>query len=197
MANKMTPSKAVTMQPVYSAAARSFHWWTFAFVAVLIPLGLVIGYDGPAFKLSEAAGDRLASLHKLLGFILLWLVVARLYYRLRNGAPPSEPTLEPWQKGVSHATHWSLYVLLLAVPMSGWIGISLYGARELFGLFSLPPLTGVDQPLSDKVFVWHFWGAMLILALVTAHVGAGLYHYFIRKDGVLRRMLPQVDRNNS
>ena len=179
-------------QPVYSPAARRFHWWTALIVLIMIPLGFVMSYEGPAFKLPEVVTGRMNSAHKLLGFVLLWLIVARLFYRLRNGAPRDEPNLPAWQKGAAHATHWSLYLLLLAVPLSGWIGVSLYGARDIFGLFSLPPLSGVDQPLSDKVFVWHFRGAMLILLLAIAHIGAGLYHHFIRKDGVLRRMLPRV-----
>ncbi len=179
-------------EPVYSQAARRFHWWTALIVLIMIPLGLIMSYEGPAFKFSEVTTGRMNSAHKLLGFILLWVIVARLFYRLRNGAPRDEPTLEPWQKGAAHATHWGLYLLLLAVPLSGWIGVSLYGAREIFGVFSLPPLSGVDQPLSDKVFVWHFWGAMAILLLFGAHFGAAMYHYFIRRDGVLRRMLPSV-----
>ena len=179
---------------VYSHTARRFHWWTVAFILIQIPLGIVMTYDGPAFKLSEAVSNNLWSLHKALGFILLWLVVARLIYRFRNGAPPDEPTLELWQKAASHATHWGLYALLLAVPLSGWIGVSLYGARDIFGPLALPPLTGVNQPLSEQVFAWHFRGAVLILLLVGAHLGGALFHYFIRKDGVLRRMLPSVGK---
>ena len=75
---------------VYSHTARRFHWWTVAFILIQIPLGIVMTYDGPAFKLSEAVSNNLWSLHKALGFILLWLVVARLIYRFRNGAPPDD-----------------------------------------------------------------------------------------------------------
>lgn len=179
-------------QAVYSQTARRFHWWTVAIVFIMIPLGFVMTYEGAAFKISEAASGNMHSVHKLLGFILLWLIVARLVYRIRRGAPPDEPSLELWQKAASHATHWGLYALLLAVPLSGWIGTSLYGAREIFGPIALPAITGVDQPLSDKVFVWHLRGAVLIALLVAAHIGAALFHYLIRKDGVLRRMLPGI-----
>ena len=179
---------------VYSPTARRLHWIAAALVFILIPLGFVMTYEGPAFKLSEAVGGAMSSTHKLLGFILLWVMVARLIYRIRHGAPADEPTLETWQKGAAHATHWGLYLLLLLMPLSGWIGVSLYGARDLFGPFALPPLTGVDQPLSDKVFEWHLRGAVLIILLVGAHIGAALFHHLIRKDGVLRRMLPNLDR---
>ncbi len=189
--------QAESSPPVYSQTARRFHWWSALIVLIMIPLGIVMSYEGPAFKLSDVTTGRMNSAHKLIGFILFWLIVARLFNRLRNGAPRDEPSLTALQKGAAHATHWSLYVLLLAVPLSGWIGVSLYGAREIFGLFSLPPLSGVDQPLSDKVFVWHFWGAMLILALAAIHIGAALFHHFVRHDGVLRRMLPSLTRTRS
>ena len=194
MSNETMTRPSPINQPTYSLTARRFHWYTVAIVFIQIPLGFLTTYEGPAFKFSDVASGRLSSLHKLLGFILLWLVVARLIYRFRHGAPPDEPSLATWQKGASHATHWALYALLIAVSMSGWIGISLYGARELFGLVSLPALTAVDQPLSDKVFEWHLRGAVLILLLLGAHIGAALYHHFLRKDGVLRRMWPNVDR---
>jgi cytochrome b561 len=176
---------------VYSPAARKFHWWTVAFVAIMIPLGFYMVWRGEVTQFDALTG-RLYDLHKLLGFILLWLVVARLIYRLKHGAPPDEPTLEWWQKAGSHMTHWGLYALLLAMPIVGWVGVSLYGARSIFGLFSLPPLTGVDQDASATVFKFHFYGAILLSLMIAAHVGAGLFHHLIRKDGVLRRMLPSL-----
>ena len=194
MSNEAMTRPSPINQPVYSLTARRFHWWSALIVVILIPLGFLMTYEGPAFKFSDDVNGRMHSVHKLLGFVLLWLVLARLVYRVRHGAPPDEPSLEAWQKAAAHATHWTLYALLIAVPMSGWVGTSLYGARELFGPFSLPALTGVDQPLSDKVFEWHLRGAVLILLLLGAHIGAALYHHFLRKDGVLRRMWPYVDR---
>ena len=122
-------------------------------------------------------------------------MVARLVYRLRNGAPPDEPTLATWQKGASHATHWGLYALLILVPIGGWLGVSLYGAREIFGLFSLPPLAAQNQDRAEAIFNLHKLGAFVILLLVATHIGAALFHYFIRKDGVLRRMLPSLDKS--
>ena len=174
---------------VYSPVARKFHWWTVALIATLVPLGLYMVWRGEATKFDALTG-RLYDLHKLLGFTLLCVVVARLVYRFRNGAPADEPTLEWWQKAASHATHWGIYALLVAVPLGGWLGVSLYGARSIFGIVSLPPLAGQDQDAAGAIFTWHFRGAMLLVILVGAHVGAALFHHVVRKDGVLRRMLP-------
>lgn len=174
---------------VYAPTARRFHWWTVALVAIMVPLGLYMVWRGHNTNF-DATTNRLYDLHKLLGFILLWVVVARLVYRIRNGAPPDEPTLEWWQKAAAHLTHWGLYALLLIVPLLGWIGVSLYGARSIFGIISLPPLAGQNQEAAGFVFALHFWLALLIVAMVGAHVGAALFHHLIRRDGVLRRMLP-------
>lgn len=178
---------------IYSPAARSFHWWTVIFLAVQIPLGLYMVYRGDVTNFDALTGS-LYDTHKLIGFILLWLVVVRLIYRLTHGAPPDEPTLEAWQKGAAHANHWTLYLLLLVVPILGWVGVSLYGARTIFGVISLPALATQNQAAATSVLAYHRWAAFAIIAVAAAHVGAALFHYFIRKDGVLQRMLPMLRR---
>ncbi len=117
--------------------------------------------------------------------------MARLLYRLMHGAPADEPTIEWWQKAASHATHWSLYALLILVPLVGWLGISLYGAREVFGLLTIPPLAPQNDEAAGIVLQLHRYLALLTVALIAMHVGAAVVlHYFIRGDGVLARMLP-------
>lgn len=187
-AQKRSPT--TTPEPlVYSPMARMLHWITVLMVAIMIPVGLYMVSRGIATKF-DATTNTLYSTHKFFGFLLLWLVVIRLAYRLINGAPPDEPTLEWWQKAAAHMTHWGLYALLLAVPLLGWYGVSLYDARgTLFG-FTLPSLAAKDTKTAEWVFQLHFWGAMLMLCAIGAHVGAAIFHHFIRGDGVLRRMLP-------
>lgn len=181
---------------VYSVTARKFHWWTVAFVAVLVPLGVAMAYRGNDLNIWDNTTNNMYSLHKLLGFMLLWMIVLRIAYRLRAGAPPDEPTLEPWQKLASHATHLGIYALLLAVPLLGWLGVSMFPAREIFGHFSLPPLAPVNQEGSKLILTLHKAGAMLLVAMIAAHVGAALFHYVIRKDGVMSRMLPGLKRHS-
>lgn len=180
--------------PIYSPTARKFHWWTVVLVFIMLPLGFAMTYRGDDLNIWDDLTNNMYSTHKLLGFVVLWLTLARLYYRLRNGAPADEPTLEWWEKAASHLTHWGLYALLILVPIGGWLGVSLYGARDIFGLFNLPPLASVNQDKATSVLLMHKLGAVLIALLVAAHVGAALFHYLIRKDGVLRRMLPTVGR---
>lgn len=180
--------------PVYSPLARRLHWWTVAFVMALIPLGLIMHRRGNELNIWDATTNNMYSLHKLLGFILLWLIVFRLVYRFTNGAPPDETTLEWWQKAASHLTHWGMYALLLVIPILGWLGVSMFGATNVFGLFNLPSIAAQNQETAKFVFLLHKLAAILLVLAIAAHVGAAVFHHFIRKDGVLRRMLPSVGR---
>jgi cytochrome b561 len=176
----------------YSPMARAFHWITAGLVLALVVLGLAMTYRGNTLKVWDGLTNNLYSTHKLLGFLLLWIVVARLLYRLTQGAPADEPTLEPWQKLASHLTHWSMYGLLLLVPLLGWRGISQYPALEIFGLFKLPAISAANQAASASTFFWHEILGKVMALLIAVHVGAAVFHHFVRKDGVLRRMLPKL-----
>lgn len=175
---------------IYSAAARHMHWVTAGAVLLMVPAGLAMTYRGNTLNIWDGVTDAMYSAHKLLGFLVLWLVAGRLIYRLLKGAPSDEPTLTWWQKAGSHLVHWLLYGLLLMVPLLGWVGISLYPSLKVFGLFSLPALASPNQDLAGKVLEVHGTLAIVMALLACAHIGAALYHHLIRKDGVLRRMLP-------
>jgi cytochrome b561 len=180
-------------EATYSPLARRLHWWTVVLVGVQIPMGLYMTYRGGVLKVFDVVTDTLYDSHKLLGLLILLVVIVRLVYRLSHGAPADEPTLARWQKGAAHTTHWALYLMLLVVPMLGYIGISLYPALEIFSM-PLPAITPVNEAAAQRVFGAHYLGAMVILLLVGAHVGAALFHYLIRGDGVLARMLPAAGR---
>jgi cytochrome b561 len=185
-----------TANAAYSIAARRFHWWTVALVATQIPLGLYMAYRGKVLDIWDGITNNLYSTHKLLGVVIFVVVLARLIYRLIQGAPPDEPTLTWWQKAASHLNHWGLYLFLLAVPIGGYIGISLYPALDIFGLFSLPGLVAPNQDAAARIFYYHWLGAVVIVLLVGMHIAAALFHYFIRKDGVLQRMLVSAGRRS-
>jgi cytochrome b561 len=175
---------------IYSAAARHMHWATAGAVIVMVPLGLAMTYRGNTLNIWDGLTDALYSSHKLLGFLVLWLVAGRLAYRLLRGAPSDEPTLFWWQKAASHMLHWLLYGLLIVVPLLGWTGVSLFPSLKLFGLFDLPALASPDEELAKSVLSVHGQLAIVMALLICGHIAAALYHHFIRKDGVLRRMLP-------
>jgi cytochrome b561 len=175
----------------YSPAARAFHWITVVLVVGLVVVGQWMTYRSGK-DIWDGLTNSLYSAHKLTGLVLLGIIIARLAYRLTQGAPADEPTLEPWQKLASHATHWSLYGLLLLVPLLGWRGISQYPALSIFGMFNLPAIATADQPAAAATFFWHATLGKLMALLIVTHVGAAVFHHFVRKDGVLRRMLPNL-----
>ncbi|WP_248309069.1 cytochrome b [Bosea caraganae] len=178
-------------QPAYGGAARSFHWITVIAVFVMVPLGLTMSYRGNTLDLWDDLTNNLYSAHKLIGFLLLWLIVLRLSYRLIHGAPPDEPTLEWWQKAGSHLVHWSLYALLLIVPVLGWTGVSLYPALDIFGLVNLPALAAPNEDMAKRVLDIHGKLAIGMALLIGMHIAAVVYHALIRRDGVFRRMWPK------
>ncbi len=118
----MTPNQP---SAVYSAASRHLHWLTAGFVFVMIPVGVIMSDRGDR-NIWDATTNALYSGHKLAGFILMFILVARLGWRLAKGAPPDEPTLEPWQKTLSHVVHWAMYALLFGMVVTGWVGVSLF-----------------------------------------------------------------------
>lgn len=171
----------------YSGFAKLLHWLVAICVLAMIPIGIAMGnYQGPT-------GDTLYNLHKSFGVLVLVLMAVRIVYRLRHGAPPAEPTLPPWQRGVSATVHTLLYVSLVVQAVLGYFSNSAYGAiTPFFGLFEIPPALDENKPLSDRLFLIHRSLGFVIALLVLMHIGAALQHYFVRRDGVLQRMLPRA-----
>jgi cytochrome b561 len=180
-----------TQVEIYTPTARRFHWWTVALILVQVPLGLYMAYRGNVQGIFDDLTNNLYSSHKLIGMIIFLVVLARLAYRLTHGAPADEPTLEAWHKGASHFNHWGLYLLLLATPIAGYIGISQYPALNIFGI-PLPGIVAENQEAASRTFLIHFYLALVLVAFVAIHVAAALYHYVIRKDNVVTRMLPSL-----
>jgi cytochrome b561 len=179
---------------LYSRTARFFHWSIVALIVVQAPIGVYMAYRGNTLKIWDTVTGGLYTSHKLIGVTILVVVLCRLAYRLTHGTPADEPTIEPWQKIASHLNHWGMYVLLLCVPVAGYIGISLYPALDILGLFSLPGVVEPNREASATAFLVHRLLGRLLVLLVAIHVAAALFHYFIRKDNVLARMLPNLLR---
>ena len=179
-------NRETTFRDEYSGTAKFFHWIVALFVLATIPLGLVMGSlpEGPAMN----AGY---TVHKSLGVLILGLMILRLGYRLIVGWPAPEPTITAAQRIASHAVHNLLYLLLIVQGLLGVYANSVYGAATpFFGLFELPVFTPKDEPFAEQLFTVHAIIGFTIAGLLFLHIGGALYHYFIRRDGVLQRMLP-------
>lgn len=190
------PSNRSQLAPVevYSTPARHFHWTVVALLAVQIPIGFAMVYRGATLNIWDTLTNALYSGHKLIGMIILLVVILRLGYRIVHGAPAEEPTLKPWHKMASAFNHWSLYVLLIVAPVLGWLGVSYYPALDVFGIIKLPGLVAANQKTAEVVLQYHGLAAFFLIIFAGIHVAAALYHYLIRKDNVLARMIPRLMR---
>jgi cytochrome b561 len=170
----------------YGGAAKFFHWTVAIAVLTMIPVGIVMNRLAPG-----TAQNALYTVHRSLGALVLALMILRLANRLIVGWPAPEPTITPAQRIASHIVHNLLYLLLIVQPLLGWYATSAYGAQiSFFGLFTLPALTEKNEEWAKQLFPYHEALGFIIAALLVLHIGAALYHYFIRRDGVLQRMLP-------
>ena len=172
----------------YSGVGKTLHWLVALCVLTTIPVALIMARidSGPL-------QDRLYNLHQSLGVAIFVLMVLRLIYRLTAGAPAPEPTLNRMERAVSAAVHGLLYVLLIVMPILGYLANSAYGAATpVFGLFNIPPAIGQNEALSDRLFMLHRWIGYAVAGLAAAHIGAALQHFVLRRDGVLQRMLPRA-----
>jgi len=169
----------------YSVTARVLHWITAMLVLIMLPLGVIITneWGGPL-------QDPLYDLHRSIGTVIIPLVILRLGYRLTHPPLPLPEDIPPVQQLAARATHWGLYGLLIVQPFVGWVATSAYPAPIMvFGLFELPPIWPQDRALSERLFVVHALIGAAIAGLAALHIGAALYHHFVRKDSVLMRMI--------
>ena len=181
----------------WGSVARAFHWTMLVMIVIQIPLGfwMVEVYEVYA----ETYGDdtwvmRTSNWHHTLGFLVLAAVCARLSWRALKPTPalPGLSTLQVW---IARLTHAVLYLMLFIYPLSGWASLSAYEGEFpifFFGFDSMPRL--VPQVAEDATFnyeffaVIHRWcwrGGAAVLGL---HVGAALWHHYVARDGVLKRM---------
>jgi cytochrome b561 len=130
-------------------------------------------------------------LHKSIGATLIAAVFLRFIWRQLNAVPPLPEAMKWHERMGAHLGHFGLYGLMLALPMSGWLMSSAAGFTvSVFGWFTLPDLIAADKALSKTLAQVHELLAFAIIGLAAIHAGAALIHHFIKKDTVLKRMLP-------
>jgi cytochrome b561 len=163
-------NRSVAQAPGYSILQIGLHW----LIAAIVLFQLVFGESmTEAFDAAEegqavsAFDQQFATLHYWAGIIILILVALRLALRFAQGVPEIDQTLPGWMLQASTATHWAFYILLVGVPVTGLLGYY------------------VDGPYGDI----HAWAKPVFIALIALHVLAALYHQFVRRDGLLLRML--------
>ena len=185
----------------YGSVAMTLHWLIALLVLTNIGLGLYMA-DLPR---GDPSKFMIFQYHKSVGLTVLALSVARVIWRLVNPVPPLPRGMSPVLRFAAHASHFLLYFLIVFIPLTGWLVVSaspLGNGSLYFGLFiwpNLPFFAGMTRealrPIHELFGTTHVFLAWSAIVLIPIHVGAALYHQFLRRDDVFRRMLPgtQVD----
>jgi cytochrome b561 len=170
----------------YDRVLMAVHWLTLLLIAA------VYG----AVWASHAVGNReqsalLVQLHRSMGLTILALTLFRLAWRWVARIPPLPAELPLFQKLAARVTEYALYVLLLFQPALGLVNTNARGRRvDFWFLGELPPVIGPDKVLAKQAMAAHELVAYLLVALVALHAAAALFHHFVRRDNVLKAMLP-------
>ncbi len=178
----------------YTRAAVTFHWLVAAGIFINIALAWIWPY------LADASVRPAINLHKSIGITVLGLAIMRLLWRLTHRPPASPSGYQRWEIGLSHATHWLLYLLIFVMPLSGWIFDSAWdGAAQnplsLFGLFDFPRIGFIEHlppEVRDRIHergtIVHVLASYAIYALFALHIAGALKHQLLDRKPELQRM---------
>ena len=178
----------------YNAVAKTLHWLMALAIIALIVVGKVMADMSPA----DPMKFQLYQLHKSAGFTLLALALVRIGWRLLHTPPALPDGMHRWERLAAGSTHVAFYVLMVAIPVSGWVmaSSSSSGVPTLwFNLFEVPAIPGLPEgerleDVHEASVELHELLANLTILLLLLHIGAALKHHFWNRDDVLRRMLP-------
>ena len=170
----------------YSTGAMIFHWA----IAILVIMNWQIAER--AHHLEGAERMAVFGYHKAWGMLILALTLGRLVWRWTHPVPPLPSDLAKWEAVLARTVHVIFYVLLIALPLGGWLANS-YGGRpiDFFGLFTIPALpVGENKDLSHSIFEVHETAGSIFIYLIGLHILGALKHTFFDKNGGIFRMLP-------
>lgn len=169
----------------YTRTAVGLHWT----MAGLILAALFMGWTMTEMDVSPQR-LKVYNWHKWVGVTVLLLAVLRVVWRLTHRVPPLETGMPAWQRAGAHLSHGLLYLLLLVMPLTGWIYSNYSGYPVVYlGKLPLPDLVERNRELAASWLDVHVTLSVILAAAVGVHALAALYHHFISRDGTLRRML--------
>ncbi len=170
----------------YTTLAVGLHW----IIVLLLVVQYAIGWTMPGIH-RDTQPETLINLHLSFGALILVLLLLRLVWRITHPVPPPPAGLPGWQNTASSAIHWLLYLLLILVPLLGWMNTSARGwSITLFQTIPLFGLVEKGSPLGRSAGDVHVVLSYALLAVAGLHILAALYHRFVLRDEVLSRMLP-------
>lgn len=172
----------------YTATAQGLHWLTALLFVAILP----VAWHMTMLERTDPTRESWFTVHKSLGLTILALAVIRLAWRALHPPPLLPGTMSRVEEWLAMASHWLLYAILLAMPISGYL-LSAAGGHPVsyFGLFDVPALVPQSPILSKAGATFHILGQWAVYGLVGLHVLATAWHIAVKRDGVLDRMLPE------
>lgn len=170
----------------YGIVTRLLHW----LVAILI-IGLVgLGWWMVDLSYYDRWYNRALDLHKALGISVLALATLKIAWVIADGKPGFPETMKPWERTAATAVHHLFYLLMLLIPVTGYlISTSAGDGISMFGWFEVPAVMPVGDTVRDIAIELHYWLAYGTAALAAGHAAAAVKHQWIDRDGTLRRMI--------
>lgn len=177
-----------TISSQYSRVAVILHW----LLALFIAANFIIAWVADDFPKAERM--QMMGIHKAIGLTVLALTVIRIIWRLMHKPPPLSSALAAWEVALARVTHFLFYVLLLAIPLTGWGMASGHGQPiSWFGLFNVPALpVGSSKAVGGVFHESHELLGIVMLVLLGLHVLGALKHQFLDHDDTMARMLPHL-----
>ncbi len=172
----------------YGSVSRFLHW--LLAILIIVQFSLVVAFTWIA---PEHQGSGLLEttmmLHKSTGLLVLLFGLIFILWRITQ-AKPSLEAIPAWQRGLARLVHIVLYAIIAAQPVFGILMVTSSGQPvPFFGLFSVPPFVSLGEQAGSIFGSLHaFTGWWIILIALGLHIAGSLYHHFVRKDDVLRRM---------
>lgn len=177
----------------WGLVAQLLHW----LIAVLIVVMASLGWYMTTLDISPTMFE-LYALHKSIGVTVFTLVILRLAWRLSNPTPALPGHMPPAERWLAHASHGLLYLILFAMPVSGYVINSAADfPLNIFGLFTIPNVIPESEPIKEAAEGVHETLIWVLVAVLVLHVAGALKHHFVDRDDVLRRMLPGRKRSRS
>lgn len=168
----------------WGSVAKFLHWLIFVLLLGMLTVGFCFGYVPKEWK------GAVYNTHKVVGVVILFLMIFRLCWAIINPKPALPPLTPFWQKLAERVVHGMLYLLVIAMPLVGWIGSSSAQKYPHIGDWKLALPIEKNRDLITTMFDFHELIAYAIIAFASIHILAALYHHFIKRDDILKRMLP-------
>ncbi|VVC76825.1 hypothetical protein AQUSIP_21520 [Aquicella siphonis] len=174
----------------YGSISQLLHWIIFLLVAGMLILGFVMGDVS-----DKTLRGEMINIHKLTGVLILVLMLLRVLWALYNVKPVLPFQTPAWQRLAERSMHVLLYLGLIIMPLSGLVGSVAGGKPPVLDGISIRLPIGLNKPLAKMAFEYvHEPLAVVLIVLISIHIIAALYHHFIKRDDILRRMLPSRGR---